>query len=141
MLRMSFEDAAAKGMVVAWHAAREPDRLAISSEQGDRTFSELNAQANRLVELLRGAGLVPGDGVALLCVNRPEFVETVMACQRAGFRLTPVNWHLTADEVAYIVENCEAKAFVADARLAAAAIQAASATSGLRVTLAVGVRF
>ncbi len=138
MLRMSFEDAAAKGMVVAWHAARAPDRLAISSEQGDRTFSELNAQANRLVELLRGAGLVPGDGVALLCVNRPEFVETVMACQRAGFRLTPVNWHLTADEVAYIVENCEAKAFVADARLAAAAIQAASATSGLRVTLAVG---
>lgn len=138
MLRMSFEDAAAKGMVVAWHAARAPDRLAISSERGDRTFSELNAQANRLAELLRGAGLVPGDGVALLCVNRPEFVETVIACQRAGFRLTPVNWHLTADEVAYIVENCEAKAFVADARLAAAAIQAASATSGLHVKLAVG---
>ena len=67
MLRMTFEDAAAKGMVVAWHAAREPDRLAISSEQGDRTFSELNAQANRLVELLRGAGLVPGDGVAHTC--------------------------------------------------------------------------
>ncbi len=138
MLRMSFEDAAANGMVVAWHAARAPDRLAISSERGDCTFSELNAQANRLAELLRGAGLVPGDGVALLCANRPEFVETVIACQRAGFRLTPVNWHLTADEVAYIVENCEAKAFVADAHLAAAAIQAASATSGLHVKLAVG---
>ena len=138
MLRMTFEDAAAKGMVVAWHAARKPDRLAISSERGDRTFSELNAQANRLVGVLRGAGLMPGDGVALLCVNRPEFVETVMACQRAGFRLTPVNWHLTADEVAYIVENCEAKAFVADAGLAAAAVQAGRTAPTLRIKLAAG---
>jgi long-chain acyl-CoA synthetase len=135
---MSFEEAAAKGMVVAWHAAHTPNRLAISSGQGVRTFSELNAQANRLVAVLRGAGLLPGDGVALLCVNRPEFVETVMACQRAGFRLTPVNWHLTAGEVAYIVENCEAKAFVADAGLAAAAVQAARAAPDLRIKLAVG---
>jgi len=138
MPRMSFEEAAAKGMVVAWHAAHAPNRLAISSGQGVRTFSELNAQANRLVAVLRGAGLLPGDGVALLCVNRPEFVETVMACQRAGFRLTPVNWHLTAGEVAYIVENCEAKAFVADAGLAAAAVQAARAAPDLRIKLAVG---
>jgi long-chain acyl-CoA synthetase len=138
MLRMSFEEAAAKGMVVAWHAAHAPNRLAISSGQGDRTFSEVNAQANRLVGVLRGAGLLPGDGVALLCVNRPEFVETVMACQRAGFRLTPVNWHLTAGEVAYIVENCEAKALVADAGLAAAAVQAARAAPDLRIKLALG---
>ena len=34
------------------------------------------------------------------------------AAQRAGLRLTPINWHLTGEEAAYIVENCEAKAFV-----------------------------
>ncbi|HCX67398.1 MAG TPA: acyl-CoA synthase, partial [Rhodobiaceae bacterium] len=118
---LSFENAASKGMIVAWHAAQAPDRLAISSEKGNRSFSELNAQANRLVRVLRGAGLQPGDGVALLCFNRPEFVETVMACQRAGFRMTPVNWHLTPAEVAYIVDNCEAKAFIADIRLASSA--------------------
>ncbi len=73
---LSFENAASKGMIVAWHAAQAPDRLAISSEKGNRSFSELNAQANRLVRVLRGAGLQSGDGVALLCINRPEFVET-----------------------------------------------------------------
>jgi len=134
----SFEEAALNGMIVAWHAAQVPDRLAVSSDKGDRSFSELNAQANRLVTVLRSAGLRPGDGVALLCINRPEFVETVLACQRAGFRMTPVNWHLTPAEVAYIVDNCEARALIADTRLAPSAMQAAAAASGLRIQLAVG---
>ena len=34
---------------------------------------------------------------------------------RAGFRLTTVNWHLTPDEAAYIVRECGAEAFIADA--------------------------
>ncbi len=52
--------------------------------------------------------------------------------------MTPVNWHLTPAEVAYIVDNCEAKAFIADIRLASSATQAATAASGLRIKLAVG---
>lgn len=138
MEKLSFAGAAAKGMTLAWHADQAPDRPAIWSERGDRTFAELNAQANRLVRALCGAGLRAGDGVALLCSNRPEFVETVSACQRAGFRLTPVNWHLTPPEVAYIVDNCEAVAFIAEARLAPSALAAASAAPGLRVKFAVG---
>jgi len=134
----SREDAAAAGMVVAWHAAQAPDRPAIVSEAGNRTYGELNAQANRLVRALRRAGLKAGDAVALLCSNRPEFVETVAACARGGFRLTPVNWHLKGSEVAYIVDNCEAKAFVADARFPASAGDASAAAKGLVVKLAVG---
>ena len=57
----------------------------------------------------------PGDSVAVLCSNRAEFVETWAACSRAGFRLTTVNWHLTPEEAAYIVADCGARAFVADA--------------------------
>ncbi len=138
MQNISFEEAAAKGMVLAWHAARAPDRMALWSEKGERRFSDLNAQTNRLVRALRGAGLRAGDGVALLCSNRPEFVETVSACQRAGFRLTPVNWHLTPPEVAYIVDNCEAAAFIAEDRFTASALAGASAASKLRIKLAVG---
>ncbi len=51
--------------------------------------------------------------MALIAGNHPAFVETVYACQRAGYRLTPVNWHLTADEASYIVDDCEAKALIA----------------------------
>ena len=43
-----------------------------------------------------------------MVANRPEFAEVVAATHRAGLRLTPINWHLTADEAAYIVDDCEA---------------------------------
>jgi long-chain acyl-CoA synthetase len=98
---------------LAHWAAERPDVAALISEWGDRTFAELDAAANRLARALRRRGLSPGDAVALVAGNRPIFVETVYACQRAGFRLTPVNWHLTGDEAAYIVTDCEAKALVA----------------------------
>jgi long-chain acyl-CoA synthetase len=58
--------------------------------------------------------LAAGDAVALVARNRPEFVEVWAACRRAGFRLTPINWHLTVDEMSYIVGDCEAKALVVD---------------------------
>jgi long-chain acyl-CoA synthetase len=98
-------------------ATATPDRAAIVSSAGDRTFAELDANANRLARALRRRGLAVGDAVAILASNQPAFVETVYACDRAGFRLTPVNWHLTASEAAYIVDDCEAKALVATADL------------------------
>ena len=66
--------------------------------------------------LLRERGLKEGDAVALLCSNRAEFVEVLCATLRGGFRFTPVNWHLNADEVEYIINDCEAKALFADTR-------------------------
>lgn len=136
--RMSREEAQAKGMLIAWHAAQAPERPAIISQAGGRSYGELNARANRLVRALRGAGLKTGDAVALLCSNRPEFAEVVAACQRGGFRLTPINWHLKGSEVGYIVGNCEAKALVADVRFAASAQEAAAMSPLAAIRLSVG---
>ena len=87
-------------------------------EYGDRTYAELNANVNRLVRVLRDAGVQYGERVALLCRNRAEFVEVVAASsQRGGFWLTAVNWHLTPDEVNYVVEDCGAKALFIDASI------------------------
>ena len=113
---MTREEAAAVGMVLAVHAAEAPERPAITATTGDRTFAELNGRANAVVRALRGRGLQAGSAVALVCANRPEFAEVYFACHRAGFRLTTVNWHLTAGEAAVIVEDCEAEAVVVDAR-------------------------
>jgi long-chain acyl-CoA synthetase len=132
------EAAADRGMLTAYWAAQQPDRAAIISEDGDRTFAELNANANRLVRALRARGVQTGDGVALMCANRPEFVETYAATLRAGLRLTTVNWHLTGDEAGYIVDNCEATAFIAHARFADAAAEAAKLAPRLRACIAVG---
>lgn len=131
------EEAAASGMVVALHAQLSPDRPAILSPLGDRTYAQLNAKANQLVRALRTAGVKAGDAVALLCANRPEFVETCVAAARSGIRLTPINWHLSGEEIGYIVENCEAKAFIADARFAEKAIEAARTAPALTCKLAV----
>jgi long-chain acyl-CoA synthetase len=125
-------------MAFAVRAREAPDRLAFRSRDGDRTFDELNAHANQLARVLRARGLREGDGVALLCSNRAEFMETYFAVQRSGMRITPINWHLTGDEAAYIVADCEAKALVADARFADAARQVAARCPSLVARLAVG---
>jgi len=110
--------AAARGMVVGYWAGIEPSRPAIVSSLGERTFAQLNQRANQLARSLLKRGVQAGDAVALLCANRPEYAEVWAACQRAGLRLTPINWHLTASEVGYILSDCEATALIADVGLA-----------------------
>ena len=125
------------GMAVAYWAQQDPSRPAVISPDGDRTFAELNGRANQLARVLRAVGLEAGDGVALLCRNRPEFAETWAACQRAGLRFTTINWHLTRDEVAYIVEDSHAQALIVDGRLSDA-VRDMPTSPHLRVRLAVG---
>jgi long-chain acyl-CoA synthetase len=126
-----------RGMAVAWHAARQPDTPALISPTGTVTYAELNGRANRLARAFRRRHLQPGDAVALLCSNRVEFVEVLLATQRCGLRLTTVNWHLTAEEAGYIVDDCEAKALVAEARFADTARGAAAAAPSAAVRLAI----
>ncbi|MDH5675476.1 MAG: AMP-binding protein [Myxococcales bacterium] len=131
-------DAYRVGMTPALTALKRPELPAVISEQGNRSFGELNARANQLARALRAAGLKAGDAVALMCSNRPEFVEVYCAIFRAGMRMTSINWHLQADEAAYIVENCDAKAFVADVRSAATAAAIGKALPDSLFKLAVG---
>ena len=127
-----------KGMTLALWAGIVPDAPALITPAGTRTFAQLNANANRLVRALRARGLKEGDAVALMCSNRPEFAEVLYATLRAGLRITPVNWHLTAEEAAYIVGDCGAKALVADSQFAEVMEATALRAPKLRVRLAVG---
>jgi long-chain acyl-CoA synthetase len=135
--REKFPQALRTGMTAAIWAELQPDAMAILSEHGTRTFGELNARANQLVRALRARGLGPGDGVALLCGNRPEFAEVVAATRRGGFRLTPINWHLTGDEAGYVVDDCDAKALIAEARFAPCAQRAVAMAPKVSVKLAI----
>ncbi len=130
--------AQAQGTILSFHARRAPERVAIRSPAGERSFGELDARANRLARALLGRGLAPGEGVALLCSNRPEFAEVMAATQRCGLRVTPINWHLTGSEVGYIVHDCEARALIADARFEPAACEAAQRAPKASVRLAIG---
>ena len=108
--------AAANGMSHSLWAEVHGDKIAIHDPLQTRTFRQINDAANKVVRLLRERGLKEGDAVALLCSNRAEFVEVLSACLRGGYRITPVNWHLNADEVEYIINDCDAKALFADTR-------------------------
>ncbi|MCB1645676.1 MAG: AMP-binding protein [Pseudomonadales bacterium] len=134
----SVSELARSGMALAQYARDTPDRTALYTRFGDRTFGELNARANQLVRLWRAAGIGSGDAVAMLMGNRPEFVEVYKAALRAGVRLTPINWHLSGEEVSYIVGNCDAKAFICEDRYSKAGQVARAANPALKLCLMVG---
>src|SRR5215212_404666 len=86
----------------------------------DREVSagELLASVNQVVHGLRALGLEPGDSIAAMLPNSIEAFELQFAIMQAGWYMTPINYHLVGPEVAYIVKDCEAKAFFAHARFA-----------------------
>lgn len=49
----------------------------------------------------------------------------MMAAFRSGIRVTPINWHLTGEEIGYIVDNCDAEIFLAEGQMAHKAVEAA----------------
>ena len=101
-----------------WIAAIEPDGT-------QHTAGDLLGRVNQLTHGLRALGLRPGDGVALLAPNGIAALEVYLAALQAGWYFTPVNWHFTAPEIAYIVRDCEAKAFFVHERFAATGVRAA----------------
>ena len=140
--RVSLDDrlgaAGNSGMTLAVWADLKPDAVFIHDPSGKtHSFGQVNATANRIVRLLRAHGLKDGDSVALVCSNRVEFVEVLAATMRAGLRITPVNWHLNADEIGYIIKDCEAKAVFCEARVATARAAVAQCPD-LRVRVAIG---
>ena len=73
-----------------------------------RTYRQLDEASRRLALVFRDRGLGPGDHLAVLLENQPAYFEVVWAGLRSGLYVTPINWHLTADEAAYIVDDCGA---------------------------------
>ena len=134
-----FEVAASCGMIVAYHANKNPDRVAIVAEQGgNRTYGELNERINQVAHYLRSSGLQPGDAVSLVCTNRPEFAEAILGCFRVGLRVSPVNWHLTAPEMTYIVNDSESKVLFGDARLGTELAAVIKDSPNVSIALAIG---
>ena len=126
------------GMEIAAVAALEPHRPAVITGNEVVSFGELNQQVNQVAHLIRSANIGAGDSVALVCSNRPEFVVVRFACHRLGVRLTPVNWHLSTPEAAYIVDNCDARAVFVDATVGAKLGAALADNDDLVLKVAIG---
>jgi len=123
-----------------WALAQEdPNYLAVITPEGvEMTSGELLGRANQVVHALRAQGVQTGDVVATVLPNGPEMLELYLAALQAGWYLVPINHHLVAPEIAYIVKDSGAKVFVAHERFGDASMAAAEAGPTLTTRLAVG---
>ncbi len=91
-----------------------PGRVAIEFGEEEVTYGQLATDSLALAAELAGRGLSRGDRVAVLSSNRPEYATVLFACALGGFILTPLNWRLTAPELAYQLDDAEVSLFIVE---------------------------
>lgn len=105
------------GDIIGRRALYSPDHLAVVDAGKDPhrifTYLELNNRANRLANWLRhGAGIEPGDRVAMLAHNGVEYLDAFFACGKLGAILAPMNWRLHWREQLALVEKTTPKVLI-----------------------------
>ncbi len=96
------------------HAADE----ALVCEERRISYAELDGIAARVAAGLARDGVRAGDRIAILCANEPEFVYALLAAFRLGAIAVPINVREAKPELAYVLNQCKARALVFDADLA-----------------------
>ncbi|MGI9597363.1 MAG: AMP-binding protein [Acidimicrobiales bacterium] len=93
------------------HAESRGDHPAvIMAESGEvLTYSQLDSRSNQLARLLQAQGLGVGDHIAIFMEKQIRFMEVIWAALRSGIYITAINSFLTAEEVAYIIDDCDAR--------------------------------
>jgi long-chain acyl-CoA synthetase len=121
------------------YAQEHPDQpaLVMAASGESLTFAEFEANANRLAHLFRSAGLKRGDHVAMLLENHLRYFETMAAAERTGMYYTCINSYLTPEEVAYIVDDCDAKVFITSVAKADVAVAAVEKTPKVEIFLCI----
>ncbi|WP_113702547.1 AMP-binding protein [Nonomuraea lactucae] len=92
-------------------SVHDPERPALLGPDG-LTYGELVSRVNRASHGLVARGTGPGDAVVTVLKNGLDALTMMLATYQIGAYLVPVNWHFTAEEIAYIVSDCGAKAVV-----------------------------
>ena len=96
------------------HAETQPDKVAhVMALSGEAvTYRELESRSRQLAQLWFDLGLRRGDHVAVHLENNVRYPEIFWAGLRSGLYVTTINRYLAADEVAYIVNDCDAKSLI-----------------------------
>ncbi|MBW2291378.1 MAG: acyl--CoA ligase, partial [Deltaproteobacteria bacterium] len=101
--------------ILTLHASANPDKLALIEDppvggHGNAvqwTYRELNEQANRLANVLLALGLKREDKVLWCGPNSSGVVRMIHAARKVGASAVPLNYRLTAEESAYVVDNSD----------------------------------
>ena len=126
-------------MYPAIHAQRHPERPAfiMTSDGAATTYRELDARSNRLAHLLRSHGLRQRDHYSVFMENNRHYIVANAAGERSGLYCTCINSFLTAQELAYIVDNSDAQVLITSRAKRDVAAQALALCPKVRVGLIV----
>ena len=78
------------------------------------SYKELNLSACKIANFLQSEGIGYSDRIAILSKNNSIFFELQFACSKIGSIMVPLNWRLTANELAFILEDCEPSLLIVD---------------------------
>ena len=95
------------------NAAFAPDKAAIIFEGDTLSYAAFSARIEQAARALKAEyGVGRGDRVAILSLNRPDYLVLLYACARLGAMLVPINWRLAAAEQLFILSDAAAKVLV-----------------------------
>src|ERR1700726_2292291 len=95
------------------NAAFTPDKAATVFEGETLSYAALSRRIAQAAQALKGEyGVSRGDRVAILSLNRPDYLVLLYACARLGAMLVPLNWRLAVAEQLFILSDASAKVLV-----------------------------
>ena len=110
--------------MLAYHARTQPDAVALVYGGQRISYAELHQRTMALAAWLHHDGVRAGDIVAILAKNSPAYFECVFALSHLGAVSLPLNYRLSAEEIAYITGHAGARSIVCDDQLQALATAA-----------------
>jgi long-chain acyl-CoA synthetase len=100
-----------------WNTVDRERVAVIGPDHNAITAGDLLDASHRIARNLQARGVQPSDVVGMCLSNRPEVLALALATAQIGAYLVPINWHLTAHEVSYIIENSGSKVVVTEVDL------------------------
>jgi fatty-acyl-CoA synthase len=114
--------------LIARNAAFTPDKPALRFEGASLTYAAFDARIVALAKALKARyGVARGDRVAILSLNRPDYLVALYACARLGAMLVPLNWRLAVAEQRFILTDAAVKVLLLEEAFAAVLPQLAEA--------------
>jgi acyl-CoA synthetase (AMP-forming)/AMP-acid ligase II len=113
-------------LAAAEKAKTEPDAMALADERVRLSWADLDPVLNRATTALLARGFAPGERVGIFAQNSAETVIAYLAALQAGVSSIPINFHLTADEVAYILADAGARLVFVGPETARTGVEAAA---------------
>ncbi len=121
------------------YAAKNPERAAfiMASSGQSVSYAEFEMRANRMAHLLCAEGLDQRDHFSIMMENNDRYLEACAAGERTGLYYTCINSYLTADELAYILDNSESQILITSMLKLGVAIDAVAQSNKVRKVLVV----